>query len=1695
MNKKLLLVVISALMCALLTVGVLAAEDTVYLDGTGATNGAYTDLKSAVSALPNGGTVIVTGDTILGTASAGVTLAKVGGKVTVTSENGAVLTLARSLTLASEIEFNNITINSTHASNGRIICNGNKITIGENVVTTTTVDRYPSIIGGRASGTCTGSHVVIKSGTWFIVFGGSYGGTFTGNSTVDFTGGTIKAVLTGGNRAGNFTGNATLNIGGDAVIEYNIDDENKDYMGVIGGSMGLESSTTAYIFKGNININISGNAQSAANILGGSRYSHITTEGDITITVGGNAKLTRNIYAGGYYGGITTGEKGIRVIVKDNATIGTNRYVCAGSLKGGTIVGDGYVEFYDDAKLTGAVYVGGHTDSATKDTPGAFTGNTYASLYGGTVTSTFSAGSLYGTVSGTQSILLKNGTIGGAVKGDATIDLVEGASVTLSSCTGTITTLVPEGYELVHIGNTYTIEEVSTGSAPTLVYVDGTGATEGAYTDLASAALALRDGGTIVVCGTVKVDTATTLTSGGKLTVTSVYGDEDYTNTAVISIANDIVLGTDVTFKDVTLDKAATGNDYIIASGHALVVDEGVYCRNTLATNYITIVGGLMSGTFEGNSDITVKSGYFRNIYGGNYNGTFNGNSTVNFIGGYVDNMITGGCFQGNFEGDATVNIGGDAVVVYTSTGSGVQGSNCGSGSTPYTFVGDIYINLYGSARINQNVYGTSRYSNVTTTGNVNITIKDDAFVYQNLYAGGYAGTLNGNTKVVMDNGWVGVNLAAGSRGGTVNGDTYLEINGGQINYYFTNLHSSYSDVPGEYNVAGGGLTGKVNGNTTVKINGGDIYGNVYGGAITTGTVSGNSTVTLSGGSIMCGAYADGKTEGSVSGTKTLNIDLSEGGALSLGLAANVNSIVGGGSLTLFPEATVTADSFSGNVALKINGVPQARTYITAAATDNADVTYTAQGSEVFMSEAGKFGISSEGYFATTKVTFNHLEGVQIIMRATLVKDSAKLSATSTDSTSTVFDLAPGIYNYLVYHTQEDYKRKYLYITGKEEEISLDFTNYTPKAGAGFEALHFLENTEEIYDTYYNTDDLVGFTIPDSPYFNNNRYGQRLFTSNTEMYEFIASKVAACDYAYAYDLFTSPGGTTVPAVVFTKDEIPANATLEDVAKIVGATKGRDIMMVAAIVHGNEPSAGEGALALISELCGEYGDGLLTGNVGAVVIIPRLNPDGCESFTRETPTAVGESNLNRDYALLTSAEISGVAKAFDLFAPTILIDCHEAPLDPQWGESYTLSDIYDVGIMTAGTLNTPFVDAKAALRGDYKNRGMRTAELLTEALEGIEKTGLRPYYYQTPATFPANNTPYGLTNGAYTFLIEVPGISGGDAVFARRVFAHVTAMKEIFALAAESNGQLAKEVNEAREKVTLSAQKFDVDTPIVLQHNYTRHDSATMLWNNPLVAADATMVKPENITKYFIQDVAIKYRSRPTAYVVSADTNGIDKVLEVLYKQGIDYYFLEDGTTLTLKRYGGNSTAATLGAAADVTFENGAYIVPVDGYKAYLIATLFEPENPDSGEYTTTFAEAGYIAATDIYRCEESFIAAKLGLGGTYVSVEIPEGKTIDSATVDGVEYTSVDVDDANAYVVASESDYYVITLSFTDGTSETVNVGRLFGDANGDSLVDILDVITLIKAVVNGHYVDCDMSDDGKITLIDVLRLMKMIVQ
>ncbi len=111
----------------------------------------------------------------------------------------------------------------------------------------------------------------------------------------------------------------------------------------------------------------------------------------------------------------------------------------------------------------------------------------------------------------------------GATEGAYT-DLSNLGTVSASSYSTTPTVTVPDEYEAITAdGLSYFAQKINTEPAPTLVYADGVGEAENTYKDLASAALALRDDGTILVTGKVSVDSSATLLSSGDLLVTSVY--------------------------------------------------------------------------------------------------------------------------------------------------------------------------------------------------------------------------------------------------------------------------------------------------------------------------------------------------------------------------------------------------------------------------------------------------------------------------------------------------------------------------------------------------------------------------------------------------------------------------------------------------------------------------------------------------------------------------------------------------------------------------------------------------------------------------------------------------------------------------------------------------------------------------------------------------------------------------------------------------------------------------------------------------------------------------------------------------------------------------------------------------------------------------------------------------------------------
>ncbi len=191
-----------------------AATDVVYVDGTGATDGAYTALENAIAALPEtGGTVIVCGDTVVALNNATLYLPEKSGKVTITGENGVKLSIAYVLCLGSETEIDNIELCNASAY-GYVYAMGHKLTIGENVTTTKAdgINDHLWLFGGHPDADLASTHLVIKAGTYKYIFGANFGAKFSGTSKVEASNITteyLSAKCLDGS-AGIFTGTAEL---------------------------------------------------------------------------------------------------------------------------------------------------------------------------------------------------------------------------------------------------------------------------------------------------------------------------------------------------------------------------------------------------------------------------------------------------------------------------------------------------------------------------------------------------------------------------------------------------------------------------------------------------------------------------------------------------------------------------------------------------------------------------------------------------------------------------------------------------------------------------------------------------------------------------------------------------------------------------------------------------------------------------------------------------------------------------------------------------------------------------------------------------------------------------------------------------------------------------------------------------------------------------------------------------------------------------------------------------------------------------------------------------------------------------------------------------------------------------------------------------------------------------------------------
>ena len=307
-------------------------------------------------------------------------------------------------------------------------------------------------------------------------------------------------------------------------------------------------------------------------------------------------------------------------------------------------------------------------------------------------------------------------------------------------------------------------------------------------------------------------------------------------------------------------------------------------------TKFGDVYGGCNLADIYGNVTMTIVGGEMNNVYAGSKGrladntdpsnpiaaqaADIHGNTTLNIYGGKIGSAFGGSNINGNISGSIDVvldwsqassdcNTENDLSIGY------IYGASNLATYTPTDNNNHLRVNI-NHGTVTHSVFGGGKGSSAVVTSNPVVTIGDNnsshsAIVTENVYGGGDAAAVTGNTTV-----------------------TYNDAN-------------TSSQVA---NLFGGGNQAGVSGTATVSLTSGKVTTGIYGGCNTSGTVGGNIVVTLLGGTVgASGASTKANVHGggygsatATSGNVTVNIGTKSGTTYS-GTATIYGDVYGGSAL------------------------------------------------------------------------------------------------------------------------------------------------------------------------------------------------------------------------------------------------------------------------------------------------------------------------------------------------------------------------------------------------------------------------------------------------------------------------------------------------------------------------------------------------------------------------------------------------------------------------------------------------------------------------------------------------------------------------------------------------------------------------------------------------------------------------------
>lgn len=513
--------------------------------------------------------------------------------------------------------------------------------------------------------------------------------------------------------------------------------------------------------------------------------------------------------------------------------------------------------------------------------------------------------------------------------------------------------------------------------------------------------------------------------------------------------------------------------------------------------------------------------------------------------------------------------------------------------------------------------------------------------------------------------------------------------------------------------------------------------------------------------------------------------------------------------------------------------------------------------------------------------------------------------------------------------------------------------------GQGWEAPSVTLYTQELLENGWRSDVSMwpdyaeGFT---TPYFTE-EHGEHQMTTQAQLEAFLQGLDDQDDDLYLYNTgYSGMYHHQIPMAVFTTSDLSGADTIEKAAAAMD--NGKPTIFYRAHIHGNEPAAGEGAMAVIRLLDGSWGHYLEQMNI---CIIPRGSPDGAQNYER---TVMGGVDPNRDNLRLRTPEVTSYMWLCQVLDPHIIIDGHEY-------KSSTASQSVSGGDLMLGVgygyENTP----------EFQDLMLQMSK---EIFANVEKNGLDYRYYSNYVnTVNANiSRSFAARQGTMFFLVETRGIGYGLSFYERRIATHIASVESIFDQTARDPQRILTTVAAEKQNIIDRGAVYHGDNRIVLSTKATEDPGLGHVLNkyDQLTGMSQT---GQTIPKVYSN--ILSQRTAPTAYVIPAGESFTEKVLELMDKHGITYTFLPEGSRVLLQQYD-TKEADMLTDETTVTFPKGAYVFCKNQVRGGTLSLLMEPDIEDLAEHQGTLVQQGMITGDGgkypIYRYihdlnEEGFI--------------------------------------------------------------------------------------------------------------------------